>query len=46
VALRLGEAVVAPGDLEAGRQATYVPLPGTWKRLVEVVDVEDEGAFG
>ncbi len=30
---------------DAGSQAFQVPLPGTWKCLVEVVDIEDEVAF-
>src|SRR4029077_15823009 len=37
-----GEPAVAPGDLQAGREALHVPLPGPRQRLVEVVDVEDE----
>ena len=36
------EAVVAAHDREARRQALHVPLPRPRRRLVEVVDVEDE----
>ena len=45
-ALLVGEAVVAPGDLHARRQALHVPLPRPVGGLVEVVDVEDQVAFG
>ena len=40
------EAPIASGDLEAGHQPLHVPLPGAGQRLVEVVDVEDQTAFG
>ena len=35
-----------PGNLEAGRQALHIPLPGAGKCLVKVVDVEDQAALG
>ena len=41
-----GEAVLAAADREARRQALHVPLPRAWRRLVEVVDVEDQVALG
>ena len=40
------EAVVAPGDGEAGRQPFDVPLEGAGQGLVEVVDVENEPTLG
>ena len=40
------EAAVAPGDLEARRQALDVPLPRPRQGLVEVVDVEDQPPVG
>ena len=40
------EPVLAPSHLEAGRQPLHVPLPRTWRRLVEVVHVEEEMALG
>ena len=41
-----GEVAIAPGDLEAGREALQVPLPGPGKSLVEVVDVHHQPAVG
>ena len=41
----VGEVPVAACDLEARRQALHVPLEGAGKRLVEVVEVEDERAL-
>jgi hypothetical protein len=42
----LRRAIVPPGDPDAGCQSTQVPLPCTGVCLVEVVEVEDELAFG
>ena len=41
-----GEFAIAPGDLEARREALQVPLPGPGKGLVEVVDVQDQAPIG
>lgn len=43
-AVCLGEAAVAPADLNARHEAHDVPLPGAGRGLVEVVDVKDEVA--
>ena len=40
--LLVREAELAAADREARRQALYVPLPRARRRLVEVVDVEDQ----
>ena len=45
-AIGAGEAAAPSHDLKTGGQALQVPLPRTRERLVEVVDVEDELAFG
>ena len=45
-ALRVGEAVAARRDLDAGGEPLDVPLPRTRQGLVEVVDVEHELALG
>ena len=42
----LAEAVVATRKDEARREALDVPLPRRRKRLIQVVDVEDEPSFG
>src|SRR5271154_2608389 len=34
------------GDNGAGREAFQVPFPRSWNGLVEIVDTEDEAAFG
>ncbi|MNZ28203.1 hypothetical protein D3C78_454290 [compost metagenome] len=44
--LSSGQAIVTPGDHEAGGQALDVPLPGRGEGLVEVVDVEHQVALG
>ncbi|HEY1539894.1 MAG TPA: hypothetical protein VGF63_10890 [Solirubrobacteraceae bacterium] len=41
-----GELAVATGDAHARREPLDVPLPRSRERLVEVVDVEEELAFG
>lgn len=41
-AVCLGEAAVTPADLDARHEAHDVPLPGTGRGLIEVVDVKDE----
>ena len=43
---RVVELAAPRGDLEAGGQALEVPLEGPGKRLVEVVDVEDQVPLG
>jgi hypothetical protein len=40
------EPAIPTGDLEAGRQPLHVPLERAGKRLVEVVEVEDQAALG
>ena len=45
-ALRVGEAVVAGGDGEAGRHALHVVLERARERLVEVVEVEQQHPLG
>ena len=44
--VRTAEAELAPADLEAGGKPLHVPLPGPGKRLVEVVDVEQQLPLG
>ena len=44
LAVLLGEAAVAPADLDARHEAHDVPLPGPGRGLVKVVDVKDEVA--
>ena len=44
LAVLLGEAPVAPADLDARHKAHDVPLPGPGRGLVKVVDVKDEVA--
>ena len=44
LAVLLGEAPVAPADLDARHEAHDVPLPGPGRGLVKVVDVKDEVA--
>src|SRR5512133_1905641 len=39
------KAAITPEDLEARRETLYVPLPWSWQRLVEIVDVEQHAAF-
>ncbi len=46
VGVAVGEALVAGGNGEAGRQALDVPLERGRERLVEVIDVEDQVAVG
>jgi hypothetical protein len=41
-----GESVLPPGDDQAHGQPLEVPLPRPGQRLVEIVDVEHEIAFG
>jgi hypothetical protein len=41
----LAEAVLPPGDPDAGHQPAQVPFPGAGVGLVEVVQVEDEFPF-
>jgi hypothetical protein len=41
----LGQAVLAPGDPDAGRQPPHVPFPRAGVGLVEVVEVEDQVAL-
>src|SRR5258708_33156151 len=43
--LREGEPVVAARHRQARHQPLDVPLPWAWKRLIEVVDVEDHAAL-
>jgi hypothetical protein len=45
-ALACVEAAVTPGHGAAGGEALEVPLPRTFQRLVEVVEVEHERAVG
>ncbi len=42
----VGEPVRPGGEHEGSDEPLHVPLPGRRQRLVEVVDVEDEPAFG
>ncbi len=44
--LVLGKSPVTAADLHAGGQTAQIPFPGTAGGLVEVVEVEDETAFG
>ena len=45
-ALLFGKAAFASADFDAGGQALHVPFPRSLGGFVEVVDVEDEAAFG
>ena len=38
----LGKAVVAPSDLETGRQSLHIPLPRSGSCLIKVIQVEDK----
>ena len=41
-----GEPAISTGDGQTGREALHIPFPGTGKRLVEVVQIEDQVPFG
>src|SRR6266700_1144849 len=45
-AMAFSEAGLAHGKDNACRQALDVPFPGRGKRLVEIIDVEDQLPFG
>jgi hypothetical protein len=38
--------VVARGDQHARGQALDIPLPRTWQRLIEIIDVGDQPPLG
>ncbi len=46
LALGRSEPPFATEDFEAGRQPLDIPLPRSWERLVEVVDIEEHAPLG